>query len=382
MINKDFFKSKLYRYIVYIICIVCLVLIYNSIINPKQIDFHVHVYNNGISSGDKKPFNLYSYNLFQLLLLFFHTLCRVPLKASAIIILVIFEVIRLLFVDHIIAQRKVNAFMPIFNCTLLFIMPIIELSTKKVYLGKGAGNIWHNTSYSALVPFALISLYYFKKCFIEENATRKDYIFMSIFMLLSLISKPNFIIAFLPSCCVFLIIKNKKIGAIFKSLFEGILVSIPCIIFLFIEFFSVYGSSSVDSNIIFSPFSVWSVYSHNILISLLLGLFFGLLYIYINERWADPSIEFLMILVLTGFLIYILFAESGSRFYDGNFGWTYNICGLLFQTYCAIEFYINYSFNNNRLVGILLWLVYSAHFFSGLIYLYQMSHHLLGALGV
>lgn len=382
MINKDFFKSKMYRYIIYIICIICLILIYNCIINPKQIDFHVHVYNNGISSGNKKPFNLYSYNTFQLLLYFFHSFCKVPLKASAIIILVFFELIRLLFLDHVISKKKVDVFMPIFNCSLLFIMPIIELSTKKVYLGKGAGNIWHNTSYSALVPFAMITLYFFKKCFIDEIGTRKDYIYMSIFMLLSLMSKPNFIIAFLPSCLIFIIIRKKKLINVLKSFLRGLLVSIPCLIILLIEFISVYGSNSSDSNIIFSPFSVWSVYSHNIIISLILGLFFGLIYIYINQRWTDPSIEYMMILVLFGFLIYILFAEDGSRFYDGNFGWTYNICGLMFQTYCAVELYVNDSLNKNSFVKIFLWSIYSVHFLSGLIYLYQMSHHLLGALGV
>lgn len=378
MKNSRFKKLLKYRYIVYFLCLIAIYFIYDNYITPNQIDFCVHVYNNGVSTGERGVFDLYSYNLFQLLLYLFYRIIKIPLKTSGIIILVFFEGIRLFFIDCVVSKHRKDWFLPILNCSLLFIMGIIGVSGV-IYMGKGAGNIWHNTTYSALVPFSIMTLYYFKKIYIDETMSKKNLILLSIFMFISIVAKPSFMIAFLPSCFVYLVfeaIKNRDLLAFKNKILTGILVSLPCLIYLLLEYVFTYKLGNSNSSIIIAPFAVWSISSNNIVKSFVLGIAFSLCYFILNKKWKSKDFIFMAIMLVFGFSIFALFAESGPRFADGNFGWTYNICGLMFQTYCVIDLYINKNIFKNKFIYYFCYFVYSMHFISGLIYVYQIVNHL------
>ena len=116
-----------------------------------------------------------------------------------------------------------------------------------MYLGYIVPNAYHNPTILLLKPIALLSFYLICNILDQHFDIKKDFsmfLLSIVFVLLSIIAKPSFIIILLPAiyiyiCCEMLYSQNVK-----RLIFIALAISIPAIIVLSLQFNMAYVSTS------------------------------------------------------------------------------------------------------------------------------------------
>ena len=134
-----------------------------------------------------------------------------------------------------------------------------------IYIGVGSPSVWHNVTLLAVKPFALLSVFFTIRFF----ASNKLYYFVLalLVVVISIFAKPNFIIIFLPSLVVYMLLKRYFDKLQLQFALITILFSIAALAYQFTNEFGEDGKSSV----IFDFLGVWSLYTPNIAVSILLS---------------------------------------------------------------------------------------------------------------
>ncbi|MCK5535354.1 MAG: hypothetical protein KAI79_00930 [Bacteroidales bacterium] len=250
-----------------------------------------------------------------------------------------------------------------------------------IYLGQSACGIWHNVTLLMVKPFAFLSMF-FSVLYIQTKNT-KFFILGLLLTVLSIFSKPNFILMFLPALYIFILYylyqeKNIpfkeffKINTIFNQnkhifiyLFIITLVSFSILISQFLAIFG--GNNPIESKIIVDFLGVWSVYTPNVGVSLFLIILFPLLtLIFIRHTKSDFYVLSLIMFIIS-VIIYSVFAESGHRYHDGNFSWSMHIAYHIFFLFSTVEFLKGYN-HLSTWKKYLLSITFSLHIISGLFY--------------
>jgi hypothetical protein len=250
------------------------------------------------------------------------------------------------------------------SIALLFLMPIIGLSLNRIYLGQLPPNVWHNPTTIAAVPFALLLFAYSYRKLNSNNL--RDYLVLAGLLVLNLLAKPNYLLAFLPVYYLLqliLILKNRD----WKRVWGMLIVTLPVVAMLLIQYYFTFASGEgPGSGVDFAPFKVWNRYSHNIPLSLLVSVAFPLYYAaaYFKEARADGKVKLSWAIFTIALLEYMFFAEAGERYSHGNFLWGGVIAlYILFLTTSASffrqKFSVKYAF------GLLLFLL---HLGTGIFY--------------
>lgn len=274
--------------------------------------------------------------------------------------------------------------------TLLFFSLALLISSaiylpffnKYIYLGQSACGVWHNVTLLMVKPLAFLSMF-FTVLYIQTKEIK--YFTLGILLTTtSIFAKPNFIIMFLPSLYLFILYyiykqkdtplkKSYNIKTIFDTyryvfiyLFIITLISIGILIS---QFLTAFGENNPgNSKVIFDFLGVWSLYTPNIIVSILLTFMFPFfVFIFINHKKSDMYVLSIIMLVVS-MVIYSCFAESGSRYDHGNFAWTVHIAYHIFFVFSIVEFlkgYDTFSYWKKYLLSITL----SLHIISGLFYL-------------
>ena len=258
----------------------------------------------------------------------------------------------------------------------------VPFFNKGIYLGQSACGVWHNVTLLMVKPFAFLSMFF--SILYIQNKDIKLFILGILLTIMSIFAKPNFIIMFLPSLYLFVLyyiykqeqklVKNllqiKKMFNTYRHIFIYLFVitffSLSILISQFLAIFG--GNNPIESKIIIDFLGVWSVYTPNVGISLLLIILFPLLtLIFVRHEKSDFYILSLIMFIIS-IVIYSVFAESGHRYYDGNFSWSMHISYHLFFVFSVIEFLKNYQLLNHW-TKYLLSITLSLHILSGLLYL-------------
>jgi hypothetical protein len=218
------------------------------------------------------------------------------------------------------------------GCAALMVTAVyVPWFSPHVYYGQSSPNIWHNPTYLAVRPAALASMALFVRLYNTRSRTGFKWFceggLLSVLLVISLLLKPSFFQVFLPAAIVFLLIdcciwqRDLKFLAKMSAIF-----ALPILVVALQFFSSFYSAGDSSSGIVIMPFAVWSVYTPNVGISLLLLLAFPLysLFVLRKDVFAKGSVYLLpALMILAGLLQYILLAELGARMFDGNFGWGY-----------------------------------------------------------
>jgi hypothetical protein len=216
---------------------------------------------------------------------------------------------------------------------LAFAMPIVNWwNYENVYLGQIAPNVWHNSTTIVAMP-AVILLFYASLRSLEKPVF-KNMASTAALGLMTVLIKPNYAIAWLP-----VFVPWFSLRAYMKDvskphiLNQLVLVIGPLIVVLLIQSFVVYNDA--NSRIIVAPLGVWTLYSPHPSLSLLLSLAFPLavLILYWRSLVRDESVLFAWVVFAVALLQFILLAEAGPRFSDGNFGW--GMCMALYLLFLA-----------------------------------------------
>jgi len=209
-----------------------------------------------------------------------------------------------------------------------------------IYMGPGSPSVWHNVTLIMVKPFALLSVFYTIKFF--KTNTYNYFILAVVVSIISIFAKPNYIIVFLPSLAVYMLLK--KYFSRQQLIFALIIISLS-VVALSYQFVNEYENSNPEEGrVIFDFLGVWSLYTPSVIVSILMALGLPALISIFNFKSVKSNeyIKFTWLLVLFSTILFTCFAESGRRYSDGNFSWSWMISLGLIYIFTIIEYFKQY----------------------------------------
>ncbi len=244
------------------------------------------------------------------------------------------------------------------------------------YLGVFTANPFHNATYMAARPFAILAFLWYVKlldCYEQpEKAGKKDYVLFALFLLLSTMTKPSFTIVLVGAAgliMVFRMVRSKF--ANFKSTILLGLTFIPTFIDLLYQYSGVFvPGEGQEGGIGFCFGDIWSLYCENIPLAIGLAVGFPILVLILNykEIKTNTLYRFSWQIYVMSFAMAFLLYEKGFREPDFNFSWGY-MYGIFFAFVGALVVLIRATATRKRPVLLILqWAAFGWHLLCGLQY--------------
>ncbi len=211
----------------------------------------------------------------------------------------------------------------------------------RIYMGAGSPSVWHNVTLLTVQPLALLSVFFTIKFFSSERF--KYFVLAVIVTIVSIFAKPNFIIVFLPSLVVYMLLKKYFDKRQLQFALVTILFSVAILAY---QLISLQENNSKDGgSMIFDFLGVWSIYTPSVAVSISLALGLPFLITLFNYQSIKKNeyIKFTWLLMLFSTILFACFAESGKRYSDGNFSWSWMISLSLIYIFTIIEYFKQYS---------------------------------------
>ncbi len=250
------------------------------------------------------------------------------------------------------------------------------------YRGVFTPNPYHNATYLAVRPFAILCFIWFVDLLqsYEEHFSWKKGLAFSALLLLATMTKPTFTLVLVACAGLIMLYRllRSRFGNFKASLCLGICF-IPTFCDLLYQFFGMFGPKEADgSGMAFGWLVAWRIHCGNIPLAILLAWGFPLavLAIHHKELGKKPAYRFSWQFALTAAIMMMVLYENGARSGDMNFSWGY-MHGLFFA---FVESAIVMAASTLRrdkkwyLLGI-EWLMFFWHLGCGLLY---FRHMLLG----
>ena len=215
---------------------------------------------------------------------------------------------------------------------------------KSKYLGVFTPNPFHNATYMAARPFAILSfLWYVKLLPVYERGvrTRKnqdgtaltDYVLFSVFLLAATMTKPSFTIVMAGTAGLIMLYRLCRRG--FRNFVPSIqlgLCFVPTFLDLLYQYNGVFvPADGAEGGIGFCFGEVWGYYCDNIPLAIGLAVGFPILVLVLNFRELREnslyrfSWQIYLVSAAMAFFLY----EKGFRRLDFNFSWSY-MYGMFF----------------------------------------------------
>jgi hypothetical protein len=221
------------------------------------------------------------------------------------------------------ARDLSTATVTFFCLVLALAMPLPNWWGGDIYQGNVSPNVWHNPTGVFAMPFAVGSFLLGTRTLARPGF--RDAAWMGIVMLLCLLAKPNYVLAFGPCFAV------AFAGAVAKRVREGKLSAGSALGLMIVSLGPALGVLAIQvalitrqEHILYAPFAVWGVYSReHILGSILIGVAFPLtvLVCFPKKVNASPSVVLAWATLAVAMATFALFAESGDRITNANFAW-------------------------------------------------------------
>lgn len=209
------------------------------------------------------------------------------------------------------------------------------------YLGVFSPNPFHNATYMAARPFAILAfLWYVKLLPVYEGGLKgtrgeaegkgaklSDYILFSVFLLLATMTKPSFTLVMVSTAGLIMLYRMIRSG--FRNFLPTVqlgLAFVPTFLNLLYQYKGVFVSEEgVEGGIGFCFGDVWLNVCDNIPLAVCILVAFPLLVLVLNFKELKTntlyrfSWQFFLISLAETFLLY----EKGPRKFDLNFSWGY-----------------------------------------------------------
>lgn len=261
---------------------------------------------------------------------------------------------------------------------LFFPFHLFVLDGENWYMGKYSPNVWHNSTILFVWPFCILL---FKDAIHWlTHRDKKAFQKLLVWSLIILLSKPSFLLAFVPAFPLIDRIVKKKWNK------ASILYSVAFMIGIISLKFLIYDIPSTDLlkqteekvQVVVSPFSVFRFYSQAPLWEFVASFAFPLVVFILlgKELFTKFPVKFGVILTMVSMAIYFTFAETSYRFQHANFYWQIPISLSILYLVLADEVWNYYESIqgtqwNWKFLTILI--VFIGHVFSGVNYL---NHYL------
>jgi hypothetical protein len=309
-----------------------------------------------------------SYGLFRYSVYGFSMVFGTEVKLSAVLvnalIVVVLGYLIYWLADRVLygrqEQTKSKWFLVFISALVLFsgnfFLP--ELGPTKTRLGNGSISFWHNPTLFAVKPLAFLSFFlFFYALEFQKSTLAKRFLILSFLAtFVSIFAKPSYIIIFLPTIILLAgyLFALKKETPYRKEVGWYVLAIVGVsLLVLLVQYLDLYHHDD-SSQIIIAPFKVWSLYSDNILLSIVISNLFVVTFALLAFKYLTLRSQFALVLLLGGIALFCLFAEGGPRFAHGNFGWSYLIAQPIVYLSIILDFVKNYLKINAYTRNILL----------------------------
>lgn len=245
------------------------------------------------------------------------------------------------------------------------------------YLGVFTANPFHNATYMAARPFAILAFWWYVKLldsYEKQENDWKDYVLFSTFLLLATMAKPSFTIVLVATAG--LIMVYRMIRSKFQNFKPTILLGltfIPTFIDLLYQFNGVFvPKEGVEGGIGFCFGDIWSLYCDNIPLAVGLAVGFPIVVLILNgkELKTNTLYRFSWQMYLCSFAMAFLLYEKGFRAPDFNFSWGY-MYGIFFAFVGALAVLLKATAKKkNPWLLTLQWAAFGLHLLCGLYYFY------------
>lgn len=217
------------------------------------------------------------------------------------------------------------------------------------YVGVFSPNPFHNATYMAARPFAILAFLWYARLLPEyekgfhgkwslrgrtgEGVDLSDYVLFSVFLLLATLAKPSFTIVLVGAAGLIMVYRLLKSG--FRNFLPTIqlgLCFLPTFADLLYQFKGVFvPEEGAEGGIGFCFGEVWGLYCDNIPLALCLAAGFPILVLILNykELKKNTLYRFSWQIYAMGFAMAFLLYEKGFRKPDFNFSWGY-MYGIFF----------------------------------------------------
>ena len=219
---------------------------------------------------------------------------------------------------------------------LILVMPLPNWwDPGEIFIDKIAPSIWFNSTAMFNLPFDILLFFGAVKWL--QGKTIGSFIWVAVFSLLSVLTKPNYILAFFPmiGLCVVGNAAIKRNWSAYQALllYLGLALALGCA--LGVQYMDTFtGTSPLPvisrpevSPLGLAPLAVWSQWSPNIVASLLLSLAFplGVVVLFFKEIKHNFTVLLAWGVFAIALLQYMLLTETGEAAADGNWGWGSNL---------------------------------------------------------
>lgn len=205
------------------------------------------------------------------------------------------------------------------------------------YLGVFSANPFHNATYMAARPFAILAFLWFAKLmpvYEEETVSLRDYILFSVFLLLTTMTKPSYTIVLVCSAGLLMLYRLVRRG--FKNFRATVLLGlcfIPTFIDLLYQYKGVFvpEEAGAEGGIGFTFGEIWRSCCDNIPLAVGLAAGFPILVLLLNHKELKKNslYSFSWMNFCAGFVTAFFLYEKGFRKPDFNFSWGY-MYGIFF----------------------------------------------------
>lgn len=203
--------------------------------------------------------------------------------------------------------------------------------TRFYYMGVFSPNPFHNATYQASRPFAIICIFLFAELLdaYEQKINWKKAVLFSAVLLLATMTKPSFTIVFCGAAG--LIMLYRMFRGRFAKLKNTILLGcmfIPTFVDLLYQFSGVFigtDSKGQEAGLGFELFRVWREYCDNYIVAIILMIFFPIVVLVFQYRKMLTNTLYRLGWQIYGMslVMFILLYEKGFRAVDANFSWGY-----------------------------------------------------------
>lgn len=205
--------------------------------------------------------------------------------------------------------------------------------TRFYYMGVFSPNPFHNATYMAARPFAIVCVFLFADLLdnYEQKLELKKALAFSGMLLLATMTKPSFTIVFCGAAGLIMLYRMvKRKFANFKNTILLGCMFLPTFADLLYQFGGVFtglDSKGQETGIGFELFRVWREYCDNYLVAIILVIFFPLVAFAFQHGKTRTNTLYRLGWQLYGMSLgmFVLLYEKGFRAVDANFSWGYMI---------------------------------------------------------
>lgn len=252
------------------------------------------------------------------------------------------------------------------------------------YLGVFTANPFHNATFMAARPFAILAFLWYGKLlpvYEQKGAAIGDYVLFSLFLFLATMTKPSFTLVMVSGAGLLMLYRLIRAG--FRNFLPTLqlgLCFIPTFLALLYQYAGVFvPRDGGEGGIGFCLGEVWAEYCDNIPLGICLAMTFPLTVLILNRKEVkrNAAFRFAWLLYLVSFAEAFFLYEKGFRRVDFNFSWGYmygiffcDFSSLLLLTRQSIRAVKDRASCGKRKLCLLLlqWMVYLCHLVCGLFY--------------